>query len=142
MRREWIQAAAMAIFVLTIAPCLYADVISPDVSACSGKSVGARCTASDSKPGLCCNVTNGCCRVTPPHDGVAPGTSCSDCMQCVTGVDTCPGDAGKLIANLNNTNTASQGCSSLLLDSPATLIPFAALLAGLFLVVRLRRDRA
>ena len=114
--------------VLLLTPSLaLADVIPPDVDACSDKQLGDACTA-EKVTGTCqkgehCSLKYGGC-----DSGGGPcGSTCAETLKCKAGSGT--GTGGE--------TDDSGGCSVSALEIP--LESGAALLAGLLLVLGLRR---
>lgn len=92
--------------VLAAAPAALADVVPPDVSACSGKTAGTACNLSAGGSGVCAAAK--CSRFNyggwDKDASATPPTIEYDCVKCVAG----SADAGTAPTNESDD---SSGCS-------------------------------
>jgi hypothetical protein len=103
----------LAVLFAGLATPAWADVPPPGVEACSGKSIGASCSSSDSGDGTCqnasCNKLKYNCSGVDGWSGSGPcGSESYACVRCVAGdsEDTGADDGG---CSSQRVATAAQG---------------------------------
>ena len=114
-------------FLLLVPSLAMADVVPPDVDACSSKKLGDDCTAGKIT-GTCQKGQHCSLKYSGCDSGSGPcGTTCKDALVCKEGSGT--GTGGE--------TDDSGGCTVSSLEIPVESA--GALLAGLLLVLGLRR---
>jgi len=121
--RDLVQAALMALVVVTLASGARADLPRPDQEACAGKQTGAACQYQG-KSGTC--AARSCMRASPT------GTTSYACVLCETDARDAGSDGG-------SSNGDSGSCA--MSAGPRAAGPWllGGLFAGLMLLGRRRR---